>query len=86
VTNYYYEVADPLLDAWGGKYHVVTSRSSSAIMAGGMTLAMHSQRIWLEKNGSVRFVKNRFLSETDYDNVDMQEFMWVKLSSKVING
>jgi hypothetical protein len=83
VANYYYEVSDSLIDAWDSKYYVVTSRSGDAMMAGGLTLTMQSDRIWREDNSSVRFVKNRY--NIDYSQVDMQEFMWIKLSSKVIN-
>ncbi len=44
---------------------------------GPMRKMCSANRIWEEANGEVRFIKNRYLDPDT--EVDMQEFMWVKL-------
>ena len=42
-------------------------------------LLKNSQRIWKEAAGQVTFVKNRDLRFEEYSDVDMQEYLLVKL-------
>ena len=53
------------------------------MMAGGVTITMQSNRIWREENGQVRYIKHRYYGNLTNAQVDMKEFAWVKLSSKV---
>ena len=41
-------------------------------------LSVNADRIWRETDEKVEYVKNRF----DHNNVDMEEFTWIKLSAK----
>lgn len=41
-------------------------------------VAYAAERIWLEDEVKVIYVKNRF----DHNNVDMEEFTWVKLAAR----
>jgi hypothetical protein len=76
VAEYYYELNDQFVDHWGGKYITVTPSSIFG-------LSMHAERVWLEDETGIRFIKNRF-TDPKTAHVDMQEFMWVKLSSKQV--
>lgn len=46
-------------------------------------LAYMSTRIWIERNGKVKFIKNRYVPQIT--EVDLKEFMWVKLKSQEFN-
>jgi len=82
VANLYYEINDGLLgrNLYKSKYYVVNTEVKGYPK---ISLQMDSERIWCEDSTGVRFVKNRY--NIDYSKVDMQEFMWIKLSSKAIN-
>ena len=82
MASYYYEISEPLVKRWGGKYHVVHARTGDAMMAGGLSMTIESERIWREDSAGVRFIKNRYT--LDFFDVDMEEFMWVKLSAKTL--
>jgi hypothetical protein len=77
VAEYYYEINDSFVEQWGSKYITVSPRSVFG-------LAMHAERVWLEDDTGIRYVKNR-VENPKTAQVDLQEFMWVKLSSKNIN-
>lgn len=87
--NYFYEIAQCLdgRHEFPSQYMAVYDvNDSDAVIAGGYRLTMISNRIWKEEAGSVRFVKNR--SSDIYDthgyDVDMQEFMMVKLRAQAL--
>jgi recombinational DNA repair protein RecR len=85
VADYYYEINDLIADMFDGKYFVVHNRFGDAMMAAGsnINITLAADRIWKEHNGEVLYIKNRTVPNNT--PVDLQEFMWVKLSSKVIN-
>ena len=85
MANYYYEISNAVVDRYwyGNRYYVVHNREGDAMMAGGVTITMHSNRIWREENGQVRYIKHRYYGDLTNAQVDMKEFAWVKLSSKV---
>ena len=84
MANYYYEISDAAVNQWrGGRYYVIHNRAGDAMMAGGVTITMQSNRIWREENGQVRYIKNRHYGNLINAQVDMKEFAWIKLSSKV---
>ena len=84
MANYYYEISDAVVDRWNGsRYYVVHNREGGALFAGGSAITMHSNRIWQEENGQVRYIKHRYSDNLTNARVDMKEFAWVKLASKV---
>ena len=58
------------------------------MMAAGYKITLDSERIWKEDSIGVRFVKNRhnITHDVDYNNVDLKEFMWIKLKAESIRG
>lgn len=56
------------------------SNGGSLISSMPSQLAYSAERVWLEEDDRITYVKNRF----DHNNVDMEEFTWVKLSAKSI--
>ena len=63
-----YHKIKPMYGLFPSKYH---------------SLAASSDRIWLEDDGEVKFVKHRWLSSSTAQ-VDLEEFMMVKLKSKPV--
>jgi hypothetical protein len=86
VANYYYEISDATLHLFGGKYHVASVRGGhDAMMAGGFAVTASADRIWRQDDdGAVKFVKHRH-ENPETAKVDLKEFMWVKLSSKLVD-
>lgn len=84
MADFYYEIAECAVSTWGSKYNVAYSRTGDAMMAGGVSITLHSDRIWREDSTGVRFVKNRF--QALGDPIDLKEFMWVKLKAENIRG
>ena len=77
--NTYYELNDGWVANFGAKYftadeHKILGYVSRRIME-------ISDRVWTEDGNMVRFIKNR---NSHCGHVDMKEFMWIKLQSKVI--
>jgi hypothetical protein len=83
VADFYYELHDGAVSIWGAKYHVVYSITGDAMQAGGYDITQHSNRIWCEQGDTVWYVKNRF---TNVPDVDLKEFMWIKLKSQTLRG
>lgn len=84
MADYYYEISPAARKLWGGnKYYVAHVRGGhDAMMAGGFSLTINSDRIWREDNdGNIKFIKHRYES-TETAKVDLKEFMWVKLSAQ----
>lgn len=74
MAEYYYEINDSFVEQWGSKYITV---SPSSVFG----LSMHAERVWREDESGIRYIKNR-IEDPKTAHVDLQEFMWVKLSSK----
>lgn len=71
--NYYYELADCMVEHYRGKYWA--TYDSSVFRHSPMVL--RAERIWREdQDGTVCFIKHRW---QDNPPVDMKEFFWVKL-------
>jgi hypothetical protein len=51
--------------------------------AGRFPIAMAASRIWVQDDDSIRYVKNRW-DNPETAQVDLKEFMWVKLTSRSI--
>jgi hypothetical protein len=87
--NYFFELAECMVGGnevgYPGRYFAVYNARKSAIVGGiryaGMTRA--SDRIWIEEDGSVRFLKHRY-KEARTAVVDMKEFFWVKLKCQTV--
>lgn len=81
VVNLYYEVNDSLVNRklYKSKYYVVDTEVKDYPR---LSLQMDSDRIWCEDITGVRFVKNRYI--VDYNDVDLKEFMWIKLKAQDI--
>lgn len=89
--NHYFEISDAALHLYDGQKYWVQytpellgwdhAWARYVHKKGRMSLTQHSDRVWEESNDVVRFLKNRMdLLQTE---VDMKEFMWVKLSAKI---
>jgi len=78
MINYYFEFSDTVAEKMDiNKY--VTRRlilNWQNIYRNGYNLGHMANRVWCEDEASVCFVKNRFAHA---DDVDMKEFMWIKL-------
>jgi len=68
MKTHYFEFAD-------NTYERTTGLAET--LYGSLGKMYRANRIWEESNGEVRFIKNRYLGPDS--EVDMQEFMWVKL-------
>lgn len=87
--NYFYEISNAEIFGLSSRYMACYDVSGSdAMEAGGYKITQLSERIWKEKDGVVRFVKNRYsdLYDTGGYDVDMEEFMLVKLKAVRFNG
>jgi hypothetical protein len=83
VANFYFEIADCMIDKVGGKYYM-TSKSITSNLAGkSQRLLEYSDRAWCEQKGAVWFIKHRMDPTAE---VDLKEFMWIKLSAEDVRG
>jgi len=87
--NYYYEIVDCVTTEFGDghKYWVQHDVPDEVYTAAFNYKAMQfSNRVWAEKAGTVKFVKNRF--EDLYDTCgivyDIEEFFMIKLRAKAL--
>jgi hypothetical protein len=80
VVNIYYELADQSTTLFGGKYFTNNGIGDSKSIY-GLNLYSNSDRVWMEQDGKVWFIKNRHLLRPP---VDMKEFMWIKLKAETI--
>lgn len=88
LVSAYFEVeADSIEDLGSNKFIAVHGVKKSQVLMGPYRyLTVRADRVWLEfDSGEVRYMKNRFVEDTDID-VDMKEFFWVKLRSAVISN
>ena len=77
--NFYYELADYIAKEYFDDYRYYTSPHKWV----RRSLMYQSTRVWLENNGEVTYLKNRYESP-ESAKVDMKEFMWIKLKAKEI--
>ena len=88
LVSAYFEVEDSSIeDLESGKFIAVHGVKKSEVLMGPFRyLTVRADRVWLEfDSGEVRYMKNRFVEDTNID-VDMKEFFWVKLRSAVISN
>lgn len=92
-----FEINDALVSKRGGKYlsAYVNDQQSRPAKSNGAAwnaiisslaqfrIMQDSDRVWIESDSGVRFEKNRFQDRRD--DVDLDEFFWVKLQSKPIS-
>ena len=85
--NFYYKISD-LFDGtvlgMPGK-HFVLEGNHEKVEAPGIHYELHrmSNKVWQEwDDGEVRILKSRSISIYHGADVDMKEFMWVKLKAK----
>jgi hypothetical protein len=77
--NFYYEIADSVVDEVGGKYFASYNFHDGFRYNKYM---MRANRVWGEHDsGRVYFIKNRYKDCTNTP-VDMEEFIFIKLRSK----
>jgi hypothetical protein len=83
--NIYYEIVTPgtmFGEPIETRYytHTINSQRGEAMHTG---LFDNSSRVWVEEDGHVRFIRNDparpFIHQPE---VDLKEFMWIKLSAK----
>jgi len=82
VANFYYEIADVLVEQnlYKNKYYVSSDEIPNLPR---LSLTMDSSRIWADRDGHVWYVKHR--NGLPHETlVDMKEFMWIKLKAKEI--
>ena len=80
---WYYEVSEYVPEFGHRYFSVRNDKASDAMEAAGYELTQCSDRIWLEEDDRVKWIKNRYIPLTDFNAVvDLKEFMWVKLSAK----
>lgn len=84
VADYYFEIADCVVDQYGGKYFTVPNKMVHEQLSGkGLMLIQNSERVWRDEGNTIRYIKNR--SGNMFSPIDEREFMWIKLSSKIAN-
>ena len=80
VVMNYYEFSQPVMDRFDFPKYIKLTGNDNHVWAHvyrhGTNLTQMAERIWREDVDGVRFVKNRFVHAAD---VDMKEFMWIKL-------
>jgi hypothetical protein len=82
--NVFFELGDYAVKDFGGKYFALyNTPKSTAIMSHERYLMLYSERVWVEEEDSVRFIKHRY-REAESTPVDEKEFFWIKLRSKTI--
>lgn len=84
--NVYYEIVFPgtiFGEPVESRYytHTIVSKHAETMHT---SLFEHSSRVWVEEeNGQVRFIRNDpAMPFVHQPEVDLKEFMWVKLSAK----
>ena len=87
--NYYYEIAECVTTGFGDGhlYWVQHDVPNDVYTAAFNYKAMqYSNRVWAEKGGVVKFVKNRFedLYDTHGYVSDIEEFFMIKLRAKLL--
>lgn len=83
----YFEISDILAEEFGGKYF--SANTSFTANYYGEKYFKHtasSDRVWCEDaDGRIYFLKNRYdYTQLATVNMDMKEFMWIKLSAKTL--
>jgi hypothetical protein len=79
-ANFYYELGSIIADNKFGGHRYFHSYSSEMSHGTNSRVGYMSDRIWLENNDTVKFVKNRHTGIMT--PVDMREFFLVKLRSR----
>jgi len=83
VGDYYFELADCVVDHYSGKYFTVTNKDIlEQLGSKDLMLVQNSERVWCEEGAGVRYVKHRYGNM--FAPVDLKEFMWIKLKAKEI--
>ena len=81
MANIYFEVKDSLANKWNHSKYLVTSGDRTVDFARiSQHLTNWSDRVWCEQEGTVWFIKN----PVPTTEVNMEEFMWVKLRAQDI--
>ena len=83
IFYFYFEVNDRSVKRYGGKYFVVSKNRFEVIPAATNRLLQLSDRAWCEQEGCVWYIKHRKDPTTE---VDLKEFMWIKLKAETIHG
>lgn len=84
LNNYYFEFSDHVLSMKlvPSKYCTYRGKTLDPVRE----YVWNAERIWVESDNGVYvyYAKNRIANATD--EVDEKEFMWIKLSTKDLNG
>ena len=83
MPNVYYEIADPLVEKYGGKYFArynCPTSNNDKIVIDDFKIVMASERIWRQDGGTVSFIKHRY-EDTKTAIVDPVEFTLIQLKS-----
>lgn len=82
--NAYFELSDAHAPAYVSKYFAAYDvRKSSVIGGAHRGFLIQSERVWLEDEKGVRFLKHR-TEDVQTAVVDLKEFFWIKLKCKEI--
>lgn len=80
--QYYFEINDIALNRCmpgvEGKYLTTQGNTKAKFY----NLCSYADRVWMDNNGYIRFVKNRFKVPKDLSSDEMKEFVWIKLRCK----
>jgi hypothetical protein len=83
VADFYFEINDRVTARTGGKYFTTSKDTTEKFPGQSKRLLQYSDRAWCEQEGAVWFIKHRMDPTTE---VDMKEFMWIKLKSQTVKG
>ena len=82
--NVFFELANGVAGKSEHKYLALYNVRKSAVIGGQYReMLLMSNRVWVEEDTEVRFLKHRF-SEASTTPVDMKEFFWIKLKSATV--
>lgn len=82
--NVFFELADEAIENYTHKHLALYNTRKSAVIGGQYRkILLFSNRVWVEEDTGVRFLKHRF-SEASQTPVDMKEFFWIKLKSHTL--
>jgi len=80
MITFYYDVKTQFQNAAPGFYKLEYTGAGDAVHRHPSFIALAAEQIWEERDGEVAFIKNRTLGAGA--DVDLEEFMWVKLAAK----
>jgi len=82
MITFYYDIKVQFNGQEPGFFKAEYHGNAEAVHRHLSSVARSAERIWEDRNGKVAFIKNRILGAGA--DVNLEEFMWVKLAAKQI--